>query len=67
VFEWLQGAGNVADAEMWRTFNCGIGYTVIVAREHVAATLAALQQLDLRAWQIGEIIASPGDDRVLIR
>jgi phosphoribosylformylglycinamidine cyclo-ligase len=67
LFDWLQREGNVAREEMWRTFNCGIGYTVIVAREHIASTLDALQKLDLRAWQIGEIIASPGDDRVLIR
>lgn len=67
LFDWLQREGNVAREEMWRTFNCGIGYTVIVAREHIASTLDALAKLDLRAWQIGEIIASPGDDRVLIR
>jgi phosphoribosylformylglycinamidine cyclo-ligase len=67
LFDWLQREGNVAREEMWRTFNCGIGYTVIVAHAAVASTLAALQALDLRAWQIGEIIASPGSDRVLIR
>jgi phosphoribosylformylglycinamidine cyclo-ligase len=67
LFDWLQREGNVAREEMWRTFNCGIGYTVIVAHAAVASTLAALQALDLRAWQIGEIIASPGGDRVLIR
>ncbi|GMV29369.1 MAG: phosphoribosylformylglycinamidine cyclo-ligase [Rhodanobacteraceae bacterium] len=67
LFDWLQREGNVAREEMWRTFNCGIGYTVIVARDAVAPTLDALQALDLRAWPIGEIIPSPGDDRVLIR
>ncbi|HSX60462.1 MAG TPA: phosphoribosylformylglycinamidine cyclo-ligase [Tahibacter sp.] len=67
LFDWLQREGNVAREEMWRTFNCGIGYTVIVGRDDVAATLAALQQLNLHAWQIGEIVASPGEDRVLIR
>ena len=30
VFDWLQREGNVAREEMWRTFNCGIGFTVIV-------------------------------------
>ncbi|MBL8300192.1 MAG: phosphoribosylformylglycinamidine cyclo-ligase [Rhodanobacteraceae bacterium] len=67
LFDWLQREGNVAREEMWRTFNCGIGYTLIVARDDAATTLAALQKLNLPAWQIGEIIASPGDDRVLIR
>src|SRR5690606_30003073 len=31
VFDWLQREGNVAREEMWRTFNCGIGYVLIVA------------------------------------
>jgi phosphoribosylformylglycinamidine cyclo-ligase len=67
LFDWLQREGAVASDEMWRTFNCGIGYTVIVGRDEAAATLQALQTLGLRAWQIGEIIPSPGEDRVLIR
>src|SRR5688572_1082294 len=36
VFQWLQQAGNVAEDEMWRTFNCGIGMVLFVAREHAA-------------------------------
>ena len=36
-----------AQVEMWRTFNCGIGYTVIVARDAAAATIRALAQLGL--------------------
>jgi phosphoribosylformylglycinamidine cyclo-ligase len=31
VFQWLQKEGAVADSEMWRTFNCGIGFVLIVA------------------------------------
>jgi phosphoribosylformylglycinamidine cyclo-ligase len=67
LFDWLQREGAVAQEEMWRTFNCGIGYTVIVGRDEAAATLAALEKLGLPAWQIGEVIAAPGEDRVLIR
>ena len=67
LFDWLQREGAVSSEEMWRTFNCGIGYTVIVGRADIAATLQALQNLGLQAWQIGEIIPSPGEDRVLIR
>jgi phosphoribosylformylglycinamidine cyclo-ligase len=66
VFDWLQREGNVAQAEMWRTFNCGIGFTVIVARDAAASTIAALSQLDLRAQTIGEIVVSAGADRVHI-
>jgi len=66
VFDWLQREGNVAQQEMWRTFNCGIGYTLIVARDAGAATIAALQKLGLPAWTIGEVVAARGDERVHI-
>ncbi len=67
VFDWLQREGNVPREEMWRTFNCGIGYTLIVARDAVAATHAALTKLGLAAWTIGEIVRADGDERVHIR
>ena len=40
VFGWLAQAGNVAEAEMLRTFNCGIGYVLCVAAADVDAALA---------------------------
>ena len=67
VFDWLQREGKVAQDEMWRTFNCGIGYTLIVSREHAGATLDALETLGLQAWTIGAIEATRGDERVHIR
>ncbi|KDO30004.1 hypothetical protein SPRG_05193 [Saprolegnia parasitica CBS 223.65] len=42
VFKWLQAAGNISDAELSRTFNCGIGMVLIVAPEHEAQVKAAL-------------------------
>jgi phosphoribosylformylglycinamidine cyclo-ligase len=66
VFDWLQAEGNVAKPEMWRTFNCGIGYTLIVPPDAANATIAALARLDLPAWTIGEIVAARGDERVHI-
>ncbi len=67
LFDWLQREGNVADDEMLRTFNCGIGYALIVGREHAGATLDALETLGLQAWTIGEVVAASGDERVHIR
>ncbi|HMM67195.1 MAG TPA: phosphoribosylformylglycinamidine cyclo-ligase [Dokdonella sp.] len=66
VFDWLQREGNVARDEMLRTFNCGIGYTLIVSREQAGAVLDALETLSLQAWTIGEIVAASGDERVHI-
>ena len=66
VFDWLQREGNVPQSEMWRTFNCGIGYTVIVARDAADTTVAALARLGLAAWTIGEVAAATGAERVHI-
>ena len=66
VFDWLQREGNVANDEMWRTFNCGIGYTLIVAHAQVGVITTALKSLQLEAWQIGVIEKSAGDERVRI-
>ncbi len=66
VFDWLQREGNIAQAEMWRTFNCGIGYTLIVPRDSEAAIIHALAGSGLSAWTIGEVRAESGDQRVRI-
>ena len=61
VFEWLQREGRVAREEMFRTFNCGIGYTLIVPAKARATIVAALGKLGLDARQIGEIVPARGD------
>jgi phosphoribosylformylglycinamidine cyclo-ligase len=57
LFQWLQQHGGVADAEMHRVFNCGIGMTVIVARENADAAMAQLQAAGETVFRIGEIRA----------
>ena len=57
LFTWLQQHGNVADAEMHRVFNCGIGMTVIVAPEHADAAIAHLRTAGETVSRIGEIRA----------
>jgi phosphoribosylformylglycinamidine cyclo-ligase len=55
VFDWLQSQGRVADEEMYRVFNCGIGMTVHVAPEHADRALALLQAAGQPALRIGEV------------
>ena len=55
LFQWLQAQGNVADAEMHRVFNCGIGMVVIVAKEDAERAIRHLQAAGEAVWQIGEI------------
>lgn len=66
VFDWLMREGNVAREEMWRTFNCGIGFTVILPNDAVAAAGALLRKHGLASAVIGEVVAAHGDERVQI-
>ncbi len=55
VFEWLQAQGRVADAEMYRVFNCGIGMTVQVAAHDADRAVAILRAAGQPAFVIGEV------------
>ncbi|HWP94110.1 MAG TPA: phosphoribosylformylglycinamidine cyclo-ligase [Gammaproteobacteria bacterium] len=55
VFEWLQRAGAVEDAEMFRTFNCGIGMTVCVAPQDAEQAMQVLRGSGETVWPIGRI------------
>lgn len=55
LFTWLQQHGGVEDAEMHRVFNCGIGMTVIVAKEKADETEALLRQAGETVFRLGEI------------
>ena len=57
VFDWLQRAGNVEPAEMYRTFNCGIGMVVVVPAGEAAAALELLAAHGESARLIGEVRA----------
>jgi phosphoribosylformylglycinamidine cyclo-ligase len=66
VFDWLQRSGNIADSEMWRTFNCGIGFTLLIDRSDVTAIRNALAAHGLASVEIGQVEVASGDDRVRI-
>ena len=66
LFRWLQQAGNVAEAEMWRVFNCGIGMVVVVARDHVASAQALLEAEGERVYEIGVVESASGEAEALI-
>ena len=66
VFEWLMREGNVAREEMWRTFNCGVGFTILLPRDAVSAAAALLAKHGLASSVIGEVVKAQGDERVHI-
>ena len=61
IFQWLQRQGGVADAEMWRTFNCGVGLVVCVAADVADTALTSLRDAGETAWQLGHIAAGDGE------
>ena len=56
MFDWLQRHGNVADAEMHRVFNCGIGMVVVVGPEHADAAQRLLAAAGETVYRIGEVV-----------
>ena len=66
VFDWLQREGAVANEEMWRTFNCGVGFVLVVAPTDVAGIGADLDRLGLAHRPIGSVVAARGGERVHI-
>ncbi|MBT8541471.1 phosphoribosylformylglycinamidine cyclo-ligase [Polynucleobacter paneuropaeus] len=59
LFRWLQMKGGVADAEMVRVFNCGIGMVVIISPEQADAAIQSLAKQGLKAWVVGEVRELP--------
>jgi phosphoribosylformylglycinamidine cyclo-ligase len=55
LFKWLQVQGNIADLEMYKTFNCGIGMAVIVSQENAAEAKKVLEAKGETVYQIGKI------------
>ena len=55
VFGWLQRLGNIAEAEMFRVFNMGIGFVVIVGRYYADSVQRQLENDRIRTFVIGEV------------
>ena len=61
IFDWLQRAGNVTDAEMHRVFNCGVGMIVVVAAADAERAMQTLAAEGERVYRIGAVVArAPG-------
>lgn len=61
VFKWLAQAGGVAELEMLRTFNCGIGLILAVDAAKIADVENALRAAGETPLRIGEIVAHQGE------
>ena len=57
LFQWLQAQGNIVPSELYKTFNCGIGMAVIVAKEHLAQAKQLLEASGETVFEIGHVRA----------
>jgi phosphoribosylformylglycinamidine cyclo-ligase len=55
LFVWLQRAGGIDDAEMFRAFNCGIGLVLVCGPDAADETLSALRAAGEPAWIVGDV------------
>jgi phosphoribosylformylglycinamidine cyclo-ligase len=61
LFSWLQQLGDVPEADMWHTFNQGVGFVLVVPDVSLNPYLELINGLGLNAWPLGQIEAgSPG-------
>lgn len=67
VFRWLQQEGNVAETEMYRTFNCGIGMVVCVPAEAADATAQLLRAEGETVFTIGAVAVTDEEPYVEMR
>ena len=56
LFQWLKQEGNIADAELYRVFNCGIGMVAVVGAAEASAALRALRATGEIACRIGHVV-----------
>jgi phosphoribosylformylglycinamidine cyclo-ligase len=64
LFSMIQQQGQVAEREMFTTFNMGIGLVLVVARAEVAATVGHFETGGVKAFEIGEIVGGQGEAKV---
>ncbi|KAF2989243.1 phosphoribosylformylglycinamidine cyclo-ligase [Methylocystis sp. MJC1] len=67
VFKWLAKTGDVAESEMLRTFNCGIGMVVFAAKEGADEVETILRDVGEKPVRIGEAFEAKGDARVVMK
>ena len=67
VFSWLQQQAGLEEAEMLRTFNCGIGMICIVSAREADRVMLHLAECGETAVRLGEITATDGEPAVTYR
>ncbi|RLN20830.1 hypothetical protein BBJ28_00001015 [Nothophytophthora sp. Chile5] len=68
VFKWLQQMGNLSNAELARTFNCGIGMVLLLPEANVAEVVRQVEATGEKVYYLGKTIArAPDAEQVVLR
>ncbi len=68
IFKWLQTTGNIAEMELLRTFNCGVGMVLVVPEHTINIVIDSLMKHGEHAWQLGIIkMASSEASRIVFQ
>lgn len=67
IFNWLQKQGNISEAEMLKTFNCGIGMIICVSPQNEAETQQILNKLGESSFTLGNIVQIDNKQQVIYR
>ena len=65
LFRWLQTNGEVPEADLWNTFNLGVGYCLVLPAGAVADALAICLEQGHQAWELGRIEDGPAGEQPL--
>jgi phosphoribosylformylglycinamidine cyclo-ligase len=60
IFDWLQATGNIADSEMRRVFNMGIGMALVVSDFYAPSIASQISELGIPCVPIGKIVSGSG-------
>ena len=60
VFRWMAETGNIAEDEMLKTFNCGVGMILVVAQDQADAVTTLLAEHGEDVTRIGYVTDAPG-------
>lgn len=66
LFKWLKDQGNIADLEMYKTFNCGVGMAIIVSADNAAEAMKVLAAKGETVYQIGQIRAQAAGEAATV-
>jgi len=64
VFKWLAATGQIAELEMLRTFNCGIGMVAVLDRSQAGAAVESFTKHGEKVVRLGEVVAADGGSAI---